>query len=393
MLQRENLANDSSEYRKAKIAILVAFLINGFSVGNFVSRIPDFKFELDISNGVLGGALFCASAGVLAALRPTSKSAAKFGSGPVVKYSAFTLALAVPLVGLLFNLQWFLFSLFLYGALSSIHDLSINAHAAALENLAGKRVMSTFHAMWSIGGLTGGTFGGLLATVGVTIQIHAFIVGLIIFLVALTTRNWFLPAAADKHPIEKREKHKVPRKFLILGLLGLCGALGEGAASDWGGVLARDSYDASPFMSALPFIFFSFTMVVGRLSGDFLAHKFGAVRLLTWSGLIAGIGLTGGILIGNIYGIILGWLLLGIGLSTIIPMMISATGTLANEKYAGQVSAAEGVALVTGVAYFGFVIGPPLMGFVADLITLRWAMLIPAFLAIIFGLSARKVLS
>ena len=98
-------------------------------------------------------------------------------------------------------------------------------------------------------------------------------------------------------------------------------------------------------------------------------------------------------MIGNIYGIILGWFLLGIGLSTIIPMMISATGTLANEKYAGQVSAAEGVALVTGVAYFGFVIGPPLMGFVADLITLRWAMLIPAFLAIIFGLSARKVLS
>ena len=91
-------------------------------------------------------------------------------------------------------------------------------------------------------------------------------------------------------------------------------------------------------------------MVVGRLSGDFLAHKFGAVRLLTWSGLVAGIGLTGGVLIGNIYGIILGWFLLGIGLSTIIPMMISATGTLANEKYSGRVSAAEGVALVTGVA-------------------------------------------
>ena len=86
MLQHENLDSDSKEYRRAKFAILIAFLINGFSVGNFVSRIPDFKIELGISNGVLGGALFCASAGVLTALRPTSKSAARFGSGPVVKY-------------------------------------------------------------------------------------------------------------------------------------------------------------------------------------------------------------------------------------------------------------------------------------------------------------------
>ena len=384
---------ERDEFLKARLAILISFLINGFSVGNFVSRIPDFKFELGISNGVLGASLFCASIGVLAALRPTSKAAAKYGSGPIVRISAFTLALAVPFVGLLFNLPWFLFSLFVYGFLSSIHDLSINAHAAALENKAGKRVMSTFHAMWSIGGLTGGAIGGLLASANVSIQIHALSVGVFISLVALFTRNWFLPAEADQHVIEKHEKRKTPRRFVILGLLGLCGALGEGAASDWGGVLARETFEASALMSALPYVFFSATMVLGRLSGDFLAHKFGVVKLLTWSGFIAGIGLTVGLFAGNIYGVIVGWLLLGIGISTVIPMMISATGTLANEKYAGQTSAAEAVALVTGVAYFGFVIGPPLIGFISEIVTLRWAMLLPAVLAIIFGLSAKKVLS
>lgn len=380
-------------FRKARLATLIAFLINGFSVGNFVSRIPDFKSELEISNGVLGAALLCASLGVLAALRPASRSAAKYGSGPLTKYAAFTLALAVPLVGLLFNLPWFFFSLFGYGVLSSIHDLSMNAHAAALEDKAGKRVMSTFHAMWSIGGLSGGAIGGLLATTNISIRFHALFVALLIFVIALITRNWFLPASADQHAFEKHEKRKTPSKFLILGLLGLFGALGEGAASDWGGVLAREGYNASVFMSTLPYVFFSFTMVVGRLSGDFLAHKFGVVRLLTWSGLIAGFGLALGLLAGNIYGVIIGWFLLGVGLSTVIPMMISATGKLANDKYAGQVSAAEGVALVTGVAYFGFVIGPPVIGFLSDLITLRWAMLLPAVLAIVFGVSAKKVLS
>ena len=380
-------------FRKARLAILISFLINGFSVGNFVSRIPDFKYELGISNGALGASLFCASIGVLAALRPTSRAAAKYGSGPIVRLSAFTLALAVPLVGLLFNLLWFLFSLFVYGVLSSIHDLSINAHAAALEDKAGKRVMSRFHAMWSIGGLTGGAIGGVLTSFNVSILTHAIAIGCFIFLVALFTRNWFLPAEADQHVIEKHEKRKTPRRFLILGLLGLCGSLGEGAASDWGGVLARETFEASTLMSALPYVFFSATMVIGRLSGDFLAHKFGVVKLLTWSGFIAGTGLTAGLFAGNIYGVIIGWLLLGIGISTVIPMMISATGTLANDKYSGQVSAAEGVALVTGVAYFGFVIGPPLIGFISEIITLRWAMLLPAVLAIIFGLSAKKVLS
>ncbi|MEJ6573897.1 MAG: MFS transporter [Actinomycetes bacterium] len=381
------------EFRKARLAILIAFLINGFSVGNFVSRIPDFKYELEISNGILGASLLCASLGVLTALRPTSRAAAKYGSGPVTKYSAFTLGLALPLIGLLFNLPWFLFSLFIYGVLSSTHDLSINAHAAALENKAGKRLMSTFHAMWSIGGLTGGAIGGLLASFKVSILIHAIVIGSFIFLVSLFTRNWFLPAEADQHVIEKHTKRKTPRRFLILGLLGLCGALGEGAASDWGGVLARDTFEASTLMSALPYVFFSATMVIGRFSGDFLAHKFGVVRLLTWSGFIAGTGLMAGLFAGNIYGVIIGWLLLGIGISTVIPMMISATGTLANEKYSGQVSAAEGVALVTGVAYFGFVVGPPLIGFMSEIVTLRWAMLLPAVLAIIFGLSAKKVLS
>jgi len=384
-------AND--EFRKARLATLIAFLMNGFNVGNFVSRIPDFKYELGITNSVLGASLFFGSIGVLAALRPASRAAAKYGSGPVTKYGAFTLALAVPLVGLLFNLPWFLFSLFIYGVLSSIHDLSINAHAAALENKAGKRIISTFHAMWSIGGLTGGAIGGLLASFNISILVHAICVGTFIFLVALFTCNWFLPAEADQHIIMKHEKRRTPRRFLILGLLGLCGSLGEGAASDWGGVLARETFGASALMSSLPYVFFSATMVLGRLSGDFLAHKFGAVKLLTWAGFIAGVGLTAGLFAGNIYGEIIGWLLLGIGLSTVIPMMISATGTLANDKYSGQVSAAEGVALVTGVAYFGFVIGPPLIGFISEIITLRWAMLLPAVLAIIFGLSAKKVLS
>ena len=379
-------------YRKARIATLIAFLLNGFSVGSFISRIPDYKNILNISNSLLGTSLFCASAGVLTALRPTSKLAAKYGSGPTTKYGAFTLILGVPLVGLLFNLQWFWLSLFAFGFVSSVHDLSMNAQASALEHHAKKRVMSKFHAMWSLGGLSGGAIGGVFANFDISPRDHAFVIGVIILIVAFTTKDGFMPGDADRHEVLSDEKpNKRPRKLIILGLFGLGGAICEGAASDWGGVLARETFNASPFVATLPYILFSVMMVTGRLSGDWLANRFGIAKLLTWSGTLAGGGLILGLTLGNVYGVIIGWILLGAGVATVIPLIISVCGELANNEFSGTISAAESVALVTGVAYFGFVIGPPLLGFVADLFTLRIAMFIPASLALIIAFTAKRV--
>ena len=379
-------------FRKARVATLIAFLLNGFTVGSFISRIPDYKNILNISNSLLGTSLFLASVGVLTALRPTSKLAAKYGSGPITRYGAFTLILGVPLVGLLFTLQWFWLSLFIFGFVSSVHDLSMNSQASALEHHAKKRVMSKFHAMWSLGGLSGGAIGGVFANFEISPRDHSFVVGLIILIVAFTTKDWFMPGSADRHEVVSEEKpNKRPRKLIILGLFGLGGAICEGAASDWGGVLARETFNASPFVATLPYILFSVMMVTVRLSGDWLANRFGIARLLTWSGTIAGGGLILGLSIGNVYGVIIGWILLGAGVATVIPLVVSVCGELANSEFSGKISAAESVALVTGVAYFGFVIGPPLLGFIADLVTLRVAMYIPAGLALIIALTAKRV--
>ena len=379
-------------FRKARVATLIAFLLNGFTVGSFISRIPDYKNILNISNSLLGTSLFFASVGVLTALRPTSKLAAKYGSGPITRYGAFTLILGVPLVGLLFTLQWFWLSLFIFGFVSSVHDLSMNSQASALEHHAKKRVMSKFHAMWSLGGLSGGAIGGVFANFEISPRDHSFVVGLIILIVAFTTKDWFMPGSADRHEVVSEEKpNKRPRKLIILGLFGLGGAICEGAASDWGGVLAREAFNASPFVATLPYILFSVMMVTVRLSGDWLANRFGIARLLTWSGTIAGGGLILGLSIGNVYGVIIGWILLGAGVATVIPLVVSVCGELANSEFSGKISAAESVALVTGVAYFGFVIGPPLLGFIADLVTLRVAMYIPAGLALIIALTAKRV--
>jgi MFS family permease len=375
--------------RRARIAITITFIINGFSAGSFVARIPDFKRILDISNGTLGLSLLFVSAGVFLALKPAGKYSAKYGSQPIIFFSTIAIALSYLLLGALFSLTWFWITLFIFGFVLAAQDVSMNAHAVVVEQRAGRRLMSVFHAMFSVGTLFGGILGGVFSQLEITPLTQGSSLALLYIVAALLVRPLFLPASADTHHFgdEKRAKH--PPIFAILGLFGLFAALSEGAAGDWGGVLARETFGASPFISTLPYIVFCTAMIIGRLSGDYLAHRFGASKVIAAGGVIAGTGLSAGLLIGGIPAIMVAWFLLGIGLSVVIPLMFSAAGTIALTKYSGVIAPSEAVAKVSGVSYFGFVIGPPLIGFIADAFELRWTLMLLAGLSYLLILASR----
>ena len=366
--------------RRARIAVTVTFISNGFTAGTFVARIPDFKRILEISNGTLGGSLLFVSIGVFLALRPAGKSAARHGSKPVVFWATLALAIACVLVGLLLSLQWFWISLFLLGYSIATQDVAMNAHAVLVEQRAGRRLMSAFHGMFSVGTLIGGILGGLFSQWEITPLNQSLVLMVIYIAAAFVVRPMYLPAEADKHDFSAGPRAKHPFIFWILGFFGLFAAISEGAAGDWGGVLARDAFGATPFVSTLPYIVFCTAMIIGRFSGDYLAHRFGASLVIASGGIISGTGLTIGLIVGGIPAIMVSWFLLGIGLSVVIPLMFSAAGTLATKKYAGVIAPSEAVAKVSGVSYFGFVLGPPMIGFIADLIELRSTLfLIAAF--------------
>jgi MFS family permease len=380
-------------YSRARIAITTAFVINGLTVGAFYARVPDFKSELSVSNSALGIALLCIAAGVLIGLGFSGKQSAKSGSAPVTHYATYALGVSLLLVGPVVNYITLCMTFVVFGACLSTQDVAMNSHAIVLEHEAGKRYMSTFHAMFSVGALAGGVLGGFLAQQEKSIMWQCAFLTMLIFLANFSVRNMFLAADLDKHPIEGKKKIKRPKIFLIVGLLGTCAAIGEGSAGDWGAILARDTFDATPFISTLPYICFSAAMVIGRLFGDRLASKYGPMNLIVGGGLIAGIGLSSGLLVGGIGGVIFGWLAAGIGLSIVIPMLFSQAGEIAKTRFEGQFAPSEGVAMVSGIAYFGFLVGPPTLGFLGDAIGLRWAMLIPAVLALVMALGSRPVLT
>lgn len=370
-----------AELKRAKLAVTITFITNGLGYGSFVARLPDIKAHLHISNATLGTILLSSSIGVFLALRPSGRQSAKHGSAPVAFLATLALFAANILLGFVFNILWFCFSLFLFGFAAAFQDVSMNSHAVALERMSGKRMMSSFHAMFSIGGLLGGAIGGLFSQAKISFNVQTIFVGALIAVVALYAKPRWLPADADRHqPSEEHAIKKRPTLLWILGFFGFCGALSEGAAGDWGGILSRDTFHASHFVSALPYIAFSATMVIGRFSGDRLAHRFGAPTILSAGGALASGGLAIGLLVGGNFGVVFGWLFLGAGLSVVIPLLYSAAGTLAATKLKGHIAPSQAVAIVSGISYFGFIVGPPTIGIIADQIQLRWAMFIPVVL-------------
>jgi len=382
--------NQSSLISRARLGVILSFLSHGFISSSFFARIPDYKARLELSNSVLGLCLLASSAGVLAALGPVGRLAAQRGSSAVLTKSSYLLVFIAPFVGISFNAISFAAILFLFGVAIAAQDVAMNTHGVTLEQKSGARFMGRFHAFWSVGALLGAITGGVFAQLEVSEFIHALIVSAAVLALVIANKRRYVPGDEDKHIYEESVKRKkTPRLIYIMGLLGLAGSIGEGSAADWGGVLARETFGASQFVGTLPYIAYSFTMVVGRFYGDQLATRFGARRILKVGGLLGGAGLAGGLIVGGTTGVIVGWFLFGLALSTVIPLLFSAAGSMANKRFQGTISPAEAVAKISGISYFGFVVGPPLMGFLADVLTLRWAMLVPAVLAVIISASSR----
>jgi MFS family permease len=376
------------ELKRAWIATAIWFGLNAFGLASFIVRLPEVKQILDLSNSRLGLALFLASTSVLAAINLSGKVAAKYGSSPVMLIGGISTAFALPLVSLLTNFPVFVGSLFVLFVALIFMDNAMNAQAVSIEHLSKKLIMGRLHGLFSVGGVAGGFFGGICSSMNVSLLTQGITVGLITLVLILIFRSFLLPPSADIHePKEKSAKQKQPRIFYLLGFVGLCAGIIEGSASDWGAVLITEEFGASGLLASLPFIVFQIAMVIGRFSSDSLTTKFGRAPILLFCGTFVGLGLSTGLLIGGQIAIVLAWFAMGIGASVVIPMVFSVAGSLAKNEYSDVVAPSQAVATVSGISYAAFLFGPPIIGFAADIISLRWAMLIPAFLAlgIVFG--------
>lgn len=364
-----------SNFLPARLAVSATFFTIGALFANWISRIPDVSATLNLSEGTIGLALMIGSIGVIFGLLITSGLIARFGSKNVSVVGAISYAIVLGIVGLSVNFISLVIPLFFAGMFNSITDVAMNAQGVELEARRQKPIMNSFHAMWSVGLFTGALMGSGFVTLGFGFREHFLIVPILFIIIMLISRNYLLDIAGEQNQDDQATFQFPPKVLWGLGAIAFAAGISEGAIIDWGGLYFVNIVNTSEAVAALGLAAFSFTMVAMRFAGDTVSERIGASRLVRWGGVGVVIGVGLALLIPSFWVTIFGFSLAGIGLAVAIPLAFSAAGKLPT------IQSGRGIAGVATIGYAAFLVGPPVIGFIAEVTSLRFAFIIVMILA------------
>jgi MFS family permease len=373
------------------MGVLTHFFVLGAATAAWSARLPAIKASLHLSDGRLGLVLFAVPAGAVLTLALSGRLVDAFGAVRVLRIAGPLVCAALVAIGLgpqTGDLLVLITALVCYGAVAGLLDVSMNTCGARLEAGYGRPIMSSLHAGYSIAGLAGAGIAGIFAwrAIGPLPTFAAVAVPLAAVSLYASRRVVLPPVAragpAGDPPPGAPSLRQISAVIWVLGLLALCGQLGEGSAGDWSAVYLHVNLGSSAALAAAGLAAFSVTMAAGRVAGDRLASRFGSVRLVRGSGLVAGLGLAVGLLIGTPVAAVAGFALLGAGLAGIFPQIVSSAARLDPAR------AGRNIGRIAAVAYTGLLGGPVVIGAVASGVGLRDALLIPAALAVLVAVAA-----
>jgi fucose permease len=371
----------SGFFTKSRAAVSLLFLMNGFTVGCWAPKIPEFAERLQLSKFELGLMILCFGIGSLVMMPIAGAQIAGRGSKIVVKVTAVLLLPILIAITVAPNVLTGAIVLFLFGGFVGAMDVAMNANAVAVEKSMHRAIMSSCHAFWSLGGLIGAAIGGfLISHWGVLGHAETATVLSIIFLAAA----WPMIFSDQPHPDENKPKARLPLIPLpwLLGMMALFCMVPEGAVLDWGALYLRQELGASITLSGFGFAAFSLTMAVMRFGGDLIRDRLGAVKTLRVSTLFAIAGMLMASLSPNASIAILGFALCGIGISNMVPIAFSAAGNIPG------LQPGIGISVVTTMGYSGMLVAPSAIGFAAEHIGFAAVfMMLPVLLLVVLALS------
>lgn len=375
-VQKESKTPDTlrGKYKNAKTsylnrirwAVSLFYFAMGLCFATWASRIPDIKTILGLSDGDLGTILFALPFGQLLIMPFSGKLTTKYGSN---KMAILGLVLyAFSLIGLgLATKSWHLYlALCFFGMFSNISNISINTQGVYTEGLFKKTIMSSFHGAWSIAGFIGALVGLIMLAFKLTPLIH-FIIITIIMLFIIFLNYKYLIAVKNKivSPIKKKMFSKPDATLIWLGVIGFCCMASEGVMFDWSGVYFKDIIKAPGALVILGYTSFMIMMAIGRFLGDSFIRRVGRKIVLQISGCLISGGLFISVLFPYIIPSTIAFMMVGLGVSTIVPTVYSIAGRNPNVP--------PGIALtmVSSISFLGFLLGPPVIGYISEVSSLR----------------------
>lgn len=384
----------SGDLGRLRVALCAVFAVQGFSYASWAVRVPAVKEQVGASAAALGLALLGLSAGAVATMLLAGTLCRRFGSQRITVISCILLSLTLVLPALAHSVITLGLLLAVFGAAYGGLNVAMNTVAVDMVAALRRPVMPGFHAAWSFGGLAGAGLGGLLAPHLSPLR-HLSLIALACLLVAALTGRALLTVTIPAAPTQSalmtrlapadraapgddpapawRRTWQTGRVVGLFGLIALCAAYDEGAIGDWGALHLRQDLGASAGLAAAGYAAFALAEATGRLSGTALLERLGRTPVLVLGGVAAAAGMLLASLAPDVWLALAGFALTGLGLANLFPAAIARAGLLAGSS---------GVALTSTLGYGGFLLGPPVIGFLASEFGLRAGLTTLSFLAL-----------
>ena len=370
--------------RRYRIATSVFFFIAGLTFSTWASRIPAIQSKLHLSDGGLGGVLFALPAGLMLSLPLSGWLVSRYGSRPMMIAGALFYPAILLLLASSASVPQLTISLFAFGVMGNLINIAMNTQAVGVEKLYGRSVMASFHGLWSLAGFSGALIGTFFVSQAIAPITHFSIVAALAVILVILFFKSSLPHDSGTSGPQKLFV-KPDQKILLLGLIAFCTLLCEGAMADWSGVYFKKIVEAPASMITLGYVAFTAMMAVGRFLGDWLVTRFGVRNMLQISGTMITVGLLISVLFPYLGTATAGFLLVGFGVSSVVPIVYGLAGK------SKTMAPGTALAAVSTIGFLGFLVGPPVIGFIAQAVSLRWSFTLIGILGFGTAILARKL--
>jgi MFS family permease len=356
-----------------RVALGALFFFMGICFASWAARIPDIQAKFQLSEGELGTLLLCLPIGSMVGLPIAGWSVHHYGSRIVILICSFAYALTLPLIGLAPSPWVIVPVLMIFGMLGNIMNISLNTQALGLEDQLGKSILASFHGLWSMAGFTGAGLGAGMILLQFSPAAHYGVVALLSVVIILFSQKYVINDKREKDGAGGLVLKKPDQLLLRVGLISFLGMMAEGCMFDWSGVYFKKIVEAKPELVSLGYVCFMGAMATGRFVTDKATNRYGKIPVLQVSGVLIFIGLVMAVLFPSLYTAGLGFLLVGFGVASIVPVSYGIAGR--SKLYSPSVA----LALVSTLSFFGFLVGPPVIGFIAEAFNLQISFALIAF--------------
>ena len=362
--------------RTRRIVLSGFFFFTGICFASWASRIPDIKMQLGLNDAELVAMLFFLPVGSFLGIPISGSLTSIYGSNRMLKIAAIIYPLSLTLIGTITQTWQLGICLFIFGMAGNFYNVAVNTQAVVLSKLFEKSIISTFHGFWSLAGFVGGLIGGLFVAKQITPIYQFMFVALISIIYLVFAHPYLMPSEKNKQPLNKMW-NKPSALMLQFGFIALGNMICEGMMFDWSGLYFQKVALVPNEYRTMGYICFMACMTIGRMFADILINYWGARKQLMLSGLLVTVGLIVAVIMPGMIISAIGFMLVGFGVSSVIPTIY---GTVGRSAAPGQASIA--LASVSSIGFFGFLIGPPIIGFLSQAIGLRWAFLTVSLLGL-----------